>query len=182
MGPAEARLHCQDDKAKVPIGLTVANKQAPMLMRMEYQVTLPDHGFVVALKHKLIPSAIGDIKFVKSKDLTNCAVSYPGATYIGIRSAKHSASSVFTHFHDIMRVRSLPEFVTSFQTGRNEEKKVMIVTVDGGLHEKPRYEKSITCSIRYFVENGLDVLFLATNAPGRSAVVSIAGWLNSAKN
>ena len=109
------------------------------------------------------------MKLVKSKDLTNDAVTYSGATYIGIRSAKHSASSAFAHFQDMMRVRSLPEFATSFQTGRHEEKKVMIVTVDGGLDENPRYEKTINCSIKYFVENDLDAFFLATNAPGRSA-------------
>ena len=30
-------------------------------------------------------------------------------------------------------------------------------------------KKTINCSIKYFVENGLDAFFLATNAPGRSA-------------
>ena len=169
LGHAEVTFHSQDGKAKVPIGLTAANKQAPMLMHMEYQVTLPDHDFVVAPKHKLIPSVIGDMKLVKSKDLTNDAVTYSGAKYIGIRSAKHSASSAFAHFQDMMRVRSLPEFATSFQTDRHEEKKVMIVTVDGGPDENPRYEKTINCSIKCFVENGLDAFFLATNAPGRSA-------------
>ena len=166
--PAEVTFDSQDDKAKVSTGLTAANKQAPMLMHMEYQVPLPDHDFVVAPKHKLIPSAIGDVKLVKSKDLTNDAVTYSGATYIGIRSAKHSASSAFAQFQDMMRVRSLPEFATSFQTDRHEEKKVMIVTVDGDPDENPRYEKTINCSINYFVENGLDAFFLATNVPGRS--------------
>ena len=158
LGPAEVTFHSQDDKAKVPVGLNAANKQAPMLMHMEYQVTLPDHDFVVAPKLKLISSVIGDMKLVKSKDLTNDAVTYSGATYVGIRGAKHSASSAFADFQDMMRVRSLPEFATSFQTDRHEEKKVMIVTVDGGPDE-----------IKYFVENGLDAIFLATNAPGRSA-------------
>ena len=43
LSPAEVTLHSQDDKAKVPIGLTTASKQAPMLMHTEYLVTLPDH-------------------------------------------------------------------------------------------------------------------------------------------
>ena len=60
--------------------MTAANKQAPMLMHMEYQVKLPDHDFVLAAKHKLIPSVIGDMKVVKSKDLTNDAMTYSGAT------------------------------------------------------------------------------------------------------
>ena len=129
---------------------------------------MPDHDFVVAPKHRLIPSVIGDMKLVKSKDLANDTVTYSAATYIGIRSAKHSASYAFAYFQDTMRVRSLSEFATSFQTDRHKEKEVMIVTVDGGPNENPRYEKTINCSIKYFVENGLDAFFLATNAPGRS--------------
>ena len=106
------------------------------------------------------------MKLVKSKDLTYDAVIYSGATYI---NAKHSVSSAFAHSQDMMRVRSLPEFVTSFQTDRHEEKKVMIATVDGRPDENPRYEKTINCSVEYFVENGLDAFFLATNVLGRSA-------------
>ena len=54
-----------NDKAKVPIGITRVKKQTPLLMHMEYQVTLPDHDFVVSLlKHDLIPSVIGDMKVV----------------------------------------------------------------------------------------------------------------------
>ena len=169
LGPAEVTFHSQDDKAKVPIWLTATSKQAPMFLHMEYQVTLPNHDFIVAPKPKLIPSVIGDMKLVKSKDLTNDVVTYSGATYIGITSAKHSASSTFAHFQGMMRVHSLPEFATSFQTDRHEEKKVMIFTVDGGPDENPRHEKTINCSIKYFVGNGLDAFFLAANAPGCSA-------------
>ena len=150
-------FHSQDDIAKASTGMTTASKQAPMFMHMEYQVTLPDHDFVVASKHKLMPSDIGDMKLVKSKDLTNNAVNYSGATYIGIRSAKHSAS--FAYFQDMMRVYSLPEFSTGFQTDRYEEKKEMIVIVDRGPDENPRYLKAIICSITYVVENGLDAFF-----------------------
>ena len=50
---------------------------------------------VVNSKHKLIPSIVGDMKVVKSKDLTNDAVSYSAPTYIVIKSTKHSGSLVF---------------------------------------------------------------------------------------
>ncbi len=46
----------QDDKARVPIGLPAARKQAPLLMHLDYKITLPDHDFVIASGHKLIPS------------------------------------------------------------------------------------------------------------------------------
>ena len=135
---------------------------------------LLDHDFVVAPKPKLIPSVIDDMKLVKSKDLTNDAVIYSGATYIDIRSAKHS--------EDMMRVHSLPELQRAFKLSDMKRKKARIVTVDGAPDENLRYEKTINCSIKYFVENSLDVFFLATNAPGRThSIVSSAGWLNSAK-
>ena len=44
----------------------------------------------------------------------------------------------------------------------------MIVTVDGGPDENPRYQKAIASAIEYFEEYQLDALFLATNAPGRN--------------
>ena len=141
LSTAEVMFHSQDDKTKVPFGLTSVNKQATMLTHMKYQVTLPCHDFVVAPKHNM--------QLVKNKDLANDAATYSGATYIDIRSAKHLASSAFAHFQDMMRVSSLPEFATRFQTDRHEEKKVVIVTVDGDPDENPRYEKTMNCSIKY---------------------------------
>ena len=45
----------------------------------------------------------------------------------------------------------------------------MIVTVDDGPDENPRYKKTIDCAIDCFNSFDLDALFIATNAPGRSA-------------
>ena len=56
LGPKHCIWLSQDDKARVPIGLTAANNQAPLLMHVEYRVRLPDHDFVIASRHKLIPS------------------------------------------------------------------------------------------------------------------------------
>ena len=89
--------NCKESSDFIPISITTANRETPLFMHMEYQVTLPDHDFVADYKHKLIPSVIGDMKVVKSNDLTNDAVSYSGPTYIAIRSAKHSGSSAFHH-------------------------------------------------------------------------------------
>ena len=69
LGPEEVAFHSMDDKAKVPIGITAAEKQTLLLIHMEYQVTLLDHDFVVGSRHKLIPSVAGDMKVVKSKHL-----------------------------------------------------------------------------------------------------------------
>ena len=48
-------------------------------------------------------------------------------------------------------------------------KPVFIFTVDGGPDENPRYQKTIEVGIHHFLQNDLDALFIATNAPGRSA-------------
>lgn len=61
LGPKEVLFVSQDDKARVPIGLTAANKQAPLLMHVEYRVSLPDHDWVIAARHKLIPSVYAGI-------------------------------------------------------------------------------------------------------------------------
>ncbi|KAJ8884678.1 hypothetical protein PR048_016536 [Dryococelus australis] len=74
-----------DDKARVPIGLIVANKQVPLVMHVEYKVSLSDHDFVIASRHKLIPSMYV-LYEVKSNEMGRPeAVSYSGPTYIAIR-------------------------------------------------------------------------------------------------
>ena len=75
-GPEDVAFHSLDDKAKVPIDITATKKQTLLFMHMKYQVTLSDHNFVIGSKHKFIPSVIGDMKVVKSKVLTNDAVTY----------------------------------------------------------------------------------------------------------
>ena len=45
-------FHSQDDKAKVPIGLTAVEKLAPLVMHLVYHITSPDHDYVIAPNHK----------------------------------------------------------------------------------------------------------------------------------
>ena len=134
---------------------------------MEYKVILRDHGYIVTSQHKLIPSVIGDMQ-VRENDFSGDAVTYAGPTYRVIRSARHSGSSASHHLQDIKHIRSLDKFNGSFKNN-GEVKPVMIVTVDGGPDENPRYTKTTECAIDYFLSQDLDAFFLATNAPGRSA-------------
>jgi hypothetical protein len=168
LGPNEVTFHSQDDKARVPIGLTAANKQSPMVMHMEYKVTLADHDIVIAPQHKLIPSVLAAME-IKQNCIGRDAVTYSGPTYVAIRSAKHSSSNAFSHLQDMNRINSLPSFQNSLFTKDGLSKPVMIVTADGGPDENPRYEKTISCAKTYFQEHNLDALYVATNAPGRSA-------------
>lgn len=96
LGPNEVFFLSQDDKAKVAIGVTAAKKQAPILMHLEYKVTLPDHDFVVASKHKLTPSVYAGI-VIKPDGLGKAeSVTYSGPTYIAIRSGKFLNISFLT--------------------------------------------------------------------------------------
>lgn len=138
----------QDDKARVAIGITAANKQAPILMYVEYKVTLPDHDWVVAAKHKLIPSVYAAIKIDENGNGKPEAVGYSGPTYIAIRSGKHSSSTANAHGLDFETLLKLPEFDNFIKSGSNSH-----LTIDGGPDENPRYQNVINIAIHHFLKN-----------------------------
>lgn len=155
----------QDDKARVPLGITAAHLQAPLLMRWEseYCVTLPDHDFAIGDRHKLIPSVYAGCV------VTEKAVGYSGPTYISIRSGKHAKSTAQTHCADFFKLIRSDGF-KGIATDRNGRvKPVVFITVDGGPDECPRFSKVIAAACHLFRTFDLDALFVATNAPGQSA-------------
>lgn len=156
----------QDDKARVPLGIVAATKQSAILMKMDYRVQLPDHDFAVASKHKLIPSVYAALK------IENDAVSYSGPTYIAIRSGKHDKSTSMGHADDLYRLLQLDE-MKPFTQVENETapvyKPIMILLVDGGPDEGPRFPKTLTSAAINFKRCNFDALFMATHAPGQSA-------------
>ena len=68
-------------------------------------------------------------------------------------------------------------FLPCFNNDTGESKPVIIVTVDGGHDENSRYTKTIGCAINYFTTKDLDVFFLATNAPRKTAFNRTEGRL-----
>ncbi|CAF2767137.1 unnamed protein product [Rotaria sp. Silwood2] len=154
----------QDDKCKVPIGLPAAKKQAPLLMHLDYVIQLPDHDFVVAPRHQLTPS-------VYAARVINAAgdVGYSGPTYIAIRSAKHDKSISANHRDDFGRLVKLQEFKNVALDSSNKVKSIVIITVDGGPDENPRFSKTLASSIDIFKVHDLDALFVLAHAPGQSA-------------
>lgn len=158
-----------DDKCRVPIGITAAKNQSPLIMHLDYRVRLPDHDFVKAARHKLIPSVYAGLVIKDGKPCDPTRVSYSGPTYIAIRSAKHDSSTAETHAFDLDNVMTLPEFSKLVRREDSTVKPVLIITSDGGPDENPRYEKVQLAAIETFKKFDLDAVFLATNAPGRSA-------------
>lgn len=168
-GPTEVAKLSIDDKARVPLGIAAATAQAPLLMHMEYRVRLPDHDWVVADRHKLIPSVYAGVAIKKDGFGDKGAVSYSGPTHVSVRSGKHSKSTAYSHARDLDHVFSLEEFKCLVKTPDGQPKPILILTVDGGPDENPRYQKNIEIAIHHFLTKNLDCLFIATNAPGRSA-------------
>ena len=169
LGPEDVFFLSQDDKARVPIGITAAKSQAPILMHMEYRVTLPDHDWVVAQKHKLIPSVYAGICIKPQGMGRSNAVSYSGPTFIGIRSGKHGSSNASTHANDLDTVVHSKEFSGLAKNSIGDVKPIFMITVDGGPDENPRYSNVIAHAVAHFKRYNLDAFFMATNAPGRSA-------------
>lgn len=64
-------LHLSDNnKARVPVGLSTALLQAPILMHLEYEVKLSDRSFVLAQRHALMPSIYGLCELKPNGDLS----------------------------------------------------------------------------------------------------------------
>ncbi|CAF2616168.1 unnamed protein product, partial [Rotaria sp. Silwood2] len=154
----------QDDKCKVPLGLPAARVQAPMLMHLDYRIRLPDHDWTVAPRHQLIPSVYAACFLSDDGD-----VGYSGPTYIAIRSAKHDFSSAQTHASDFDRLVGLKEFEKVAHDETGQVKPILIITVDGGPDENPRFPKTLVASVIKFKKYNLDALFILTHTPGQSA-------------
>ena len=94
-GAANVTVVGKDDKSHILLGVPAANKQSPILVTMEYPVTLSDHTFVVATKHKLIPSVYALQKIKPDR------LSYGGPTHPSVRSLKHGKTDAFSSMEDL---------------------------------------------------------------------------------
>lgn len=108
-------------------------------MHLEYRVSLPDHDWVVAPKHKLTPSVYSAIVIKPHGQSFPEAVSYSGPTYVSIRSLKHSSSNAATHSDDLNALMDLEPFQSFMKTEEGIVKPIMIFSVDGGPDENPRF-------------------------------------------
>ncbi|CAF4254059.1 unnamed protein product, partial [Rotaria sordida] len=132
-------------------------------MHLEYKISIPDHDFVVALGHKLIPSVYAACVINEKQEVT-----YSGPTYISLRSGKHDSSTAETHHYDFSLLFKSQEF-EQVMKHNGKCKPIVIITVDGGPDENPRYSKTLAGGVQLFKKYELDCLFVASNCPGRSA-------------
>lgn len=88
------------------MGLTIASKQASLLMHMEYKVTLQDQNYVIVPQRKLILTANGDMR-IQKKNFSRDTVTFSGPTNCAIQSTKYSVSSAYHQLQNMKRIRSL---------------------------------------------------------------------------
>ena len=90
-------------------------------------------------------------------------MSYSGPTYVAIRSGKHSSSTAFSHSLYMEKLFQLSDFDTITKTADKQIKSVVIITVDGGPDENPKYLIVINTALHHFVDKNFDALFIACN-------------------
>ncbi|KAK4886935.1 hypothetical protein RN001_003206 [Aquatica leii] len=83
-------------------------------------------------------------------------------------SGKHASSTANTRAYKF-RITCMYACKPLMMTESNTVKPVIIIFVDGGPDENPRYRKVNNFAIQHFKKYNLDALFIATNAPGRNA-------------
>lgn len=127
---------------------------------LNYKVRLDDHDFAVGQRHQLTPSVYAGIIIKENCMGRKEAVTYSGPTYIVIRSGKHSSSTAATHANDLIKLLTLDEFKNLALGKDGKVKPVMIISVDGGPDENPRYKKVISHCISHFQKYDLDGLFV----------------------
>ena len=154
-GPEAVNFLSNDDKAKVPLGLAAATLQAPLLMHLEYKVTLPDHNFVVAPAHKLIPSVYAVCNVSEKGE-----VQFSGNTFVRIRDGKHDTSNAATHAYDLIEL---------FDHKEIPSKPILLIESDGAQDEAPRFPKPLANAVYLFQRYDLDTLIHTVNAAGLSA-------------
>ncbi|CAF1233278.1 unnamed protein product [Rotaria sordida] len=121
-----------------------------------FLITLPDHNFVLAPVYA--SCVINEKK----------EVSYSGPTYVTIRSGKHDSSTAETNHHNFSLLFDSKEFEPVMKIN-GQCKPIVIICVDGGPDENPRYAKTLVGGVNLFKKYQLDCLFVVSNCPGRSA-------------
>ena len=106
-----------------------------LLIHVEYKVSLPDHNFIVASRHKLIPCVYALCK-VKSNEMGQPEnILYSGPTYVAIRSGKHSSSTALVT-QDLDTLLTLEPFFNFMKNGEGKTKPILIILSNRGFQQE----------------------------------------------
>ena len=84
-------------------------------MLIEYNVPLPDHDFIIASRHKLIPSMYALCEMKPDEMEWPEAISYSGPTCTAIRSGKQTSSTATSHAQDFDTLFTLEPFFQFYE-------------------------------------------------------------------
>ncbi|CAF3712034.1 unnamed protein product [Rotaria sordida] len=102
------------------------------------------------------------IERLKERDFVlSCSATY-------LRSGKHDSSTAETNHHNFSLLFDSKEFEPVMKIN-GQCKPIVIICVDGGPDENPRYAKTLVGGVNLFKKYQLDCLFVVSNCPGRSA-------------
>ncbi|CAF2837468.1 unnamed protein product [Rotaria sp. Silwood2] len=86
----------------------------------------------------------------------------------GVQLSNHDLSTAASHALDFDRLVCLNEFEKVARDETGQVKPIVIVTVNGGPDENPRFPKTLVARIKKFKKYHLNALFILTHAPGQS--------------
>src|SRR5690348_3797843 len=95
-----------------------------------------------------------------------------GQVSIFIRPQWFLNTSSVTHMADLLSMMKNPVLNEALKY-ENEVKLILVLLVDGGPDENPRYLKNIKEYCKFFLELNLDYFTIQTHAPGQSAYNSV---------
>ena len=132
----------QDDKAPVPLGLSISKKQTAILMPLKYSCAT-----VTWLSNQNQAQAYSIYAVRLKKD---GEVSYNGPTFISVTSGKHDRSCASANSEDFESVLELEEFQDAATTPNRELKPFVFISVDGGPDQASKNQKVLTVWARQF--------------------------------
>lgn len=126
---------------------------------------------------KLIPSVIGMYEMNANEVGRPQALTWQGPTRVYVRSAYDDSTSPATHSADLLdcfKTENPEEMkvlldAKELGVGTRKPRPVLLVGVDGGPDENPRFPNTIAHYVHLFKELDLDLLVCSTHAPGWSA-------------
>ena len=129
----------QENKCRVAVDLRAASK-----IRVEHRVSLPDHVWLVADRHKLISSVYAGIHIMRDCFGNKEAVGFSCPAYTAMVSGKQQSSTIFSHGCDFEKLLNMEESEAITGSGISLlVKPVFVLPVDGGPDENPRYQNVI---------------------------------------
>ncbi|CAG8663676.1 16074_t:CDS:1, partial [Acaulospora morrowiae] len=169
LGSQSVLVVSQDDKARIPLNLATANKQVPILIRLEYRMELLDYDWVVAEKHKLIPSVYAILNIENGKYKNAKTVTYSGSTFIRICSEKHDTSMAYSYGKDFDTLMIKKQLYNYTKTTDRQFKPIIVLLTDDSPNKNLYDKKTIQVMIDHFIKYDFDTIITVYFTPHQSA-------------